>query len=411
MLSVTDLLSRALRVIPSGCSTFSKSRGQWPANAPSHLGRGSGAHVWDERQNEYIDFTLGLGPIILGYQDPHVERSVQLALGDGPIFSMPYQLEVAIAEMLTEIIPCAEMVKFGLSGSDATSAAIRCARAYTGREWIVSQGYHGWHDWCCPNRSGIPDADKVIRIDDWREARCAENGIAAIIVEPEYADDLPGLRKHCTENGIVLIFDEVLTGFRVALGGFQEYSGITPDLATLSKAMGNGYPVSAAVGKREIMQTFKKIGYSGTFFGSTLGLAAAGAVIRKMRTEPVIERLWKHGTTLRAAFNDASEEFGVAATLGGLAPRMTFHFPLDTEQDPIIRDWPARLAWRTLFAQELIARGVLANFGLTVCYAHSEYDIKRACEAIREAFKVLASVDDPSERLVGDAAGFGVRPT
>ena len=158
------------------------------------------------------------------------------------------------------------------------------------------------------------------------------------------------------------------------------------------------------------MQTFEKIGFSGTFFGSTLGLAAAKAVIRKMRAEPVIERLWKHGNALHSAFNDASVEFGVAARLGGLAPRLTFHFPLDTEQDPIVRDQPARLPWRTLFAQELIARGILANFGLTMCYAHSEYDIERACEAIRGAFKVLASVDDPRERLVGDPAGAGVRP-
>ncbi len=408
---MTDLLSRALRVIPSGVQTFSKSRGQWPANAPSHLGRGRGGHVWDAQQREYIDFTLGLGPIILGYQDPEVEHAVRLALDDGPIFSMPYQLEVAVAEMLTEVIPCAKdgMVKFGLSGTDATSAAMRCARAYTGKDIIVSQGYHGWAE-TCPNKAGMPGNLALVETTDWRrEVSYYGNRLAAIIVEPEYTQDLPGLRKFCTDNGIVLIFDEVLTGFRIALGGYQQYSGVTPDLATFSKAMGNGYPISAVVGKREYMKTFEKIGYSGTFMGSVPGLAAAHAVIRKMRAEPVIPRLWEHGNTIKTVFTECAKDAGIEAELTGLAPRLVFRFKGDTDVDPIIRDKPARLAWRTLFAQSLIQAGVLANFGFCFAYAHSEYDIERASEAIRDAFEVLASVDRPEERLIGEAASPGVR--
>src|SRR3990167_1852786 len=407
---MTDLLSRALRVPPSGAQTFSKTRGQWPANAPSHLVRGKGARVWDEQQREYVDYTLALGPIVLGYQDPEVEKAVRLALDDGPIFSMPFQLEVAVAEMLTEIIPCAEMVKFGLSGTDATSAAIRCARAYTGRYLVLSQGYHGWAE-TCPNRLGLTPNPRLLCVNDWRHIKSLSPGeaIAAIIIEPDACSDLIGLRKFCTANGIVLIFDEVLTGFRVALGGYQEYSGVIPDLATFSKSMGNGYPISAVVGKREVMETFERIGYSGTFFGSTLGLAATGAVISKMKAEPVIGRLWQNGDVLRAAFVEGAKEHGIAAELTGHSPRLVFHFKGDEDVDPIIRDRPAKLAWRTLFAQSMIQRCCLANFGFVTSYALSDADIERACEAMREALAVLASVDDPAERLIGEAAGTGVR--
>ncbi|MCR4338946.1 MAG: aminotransferase class III-fold pyridoxal phosphate-dependent enzyme [Gemmatimonadaceae bacterium] len=411
---MTDLLSRALRVIPSGCNTFSKSRAQWPANAPSHLGRGRGGHVWDAQQREYIDFTLGLGPIILGYKDPEVEHSVRLALDDGPIFSMPYQLEVAIAEMLTEVIPCAEMVKFGLNGSDATTAAVRCARAHTGRDVIRSHGYHGWSDTFSPNTAGIPQATRALTEqidlgDDMWDA--VDRNVAAVIIEPDNFSPgmLRRLRENCDRAGALLIFDEVLTGFRIALGGYQEYSGVTPDLATFSKAMGNGYPISAVVGKREYMQTFERIGFSGTFLGSTPGLAATGAVIRKMRAEPVIARLWEHGNTIKSVFTECAKESGIDAELTGLAPRLVFRFKGDTDVDPIIRDRPARLAWRTLFAQSLIERGILANFGFTFAYAHSDSDIERACEAIRDAFEVLANVDKPEDALIGEAASPGLR--
>lgn len=410
---MTDLLTRALRVIPSGGQTFSKSRSVWPSNAPSHLVRGYGSHVWDDKKREYIDVTLGLGPIVLGYQDQDVERSVRLAQQDGPIFSLPYQLEVAIAEMLVRWIPCAQpdgMVKFGLSGTDATGAAMRCARACTGRDQVVSVGYHGWAE-TCPNRVGIPHDPYLIRADHWWDIRAIPypGEVAAIIVEPEYADDLVGLREYCTTGGIVLIFDEVLTGFRVALGGYQEYSGVIPDLACFSKAMGNGYPISAVVGKREIMQTFESIGYSGTFFGSTPGLAATGAVIRKMRQEPVIEHLWDAGARLRRTFDAEAKSAGIDAQLVGLAPRMVYRFAGDVDVDPIIRDKPAVLPWRTLFAQEMIRAGVLSNFGITACYAHSSEDVERIGEAIRSAFAVLGGVDDPSGALVGAAALSGVR--
>jgi len=407
-----DLLRRALQLIPNGVQTFSKSRAVWPDNAPSHIKSGMGSHVWGSDGREFIDMTMALGPIVLGYGDPDVDAAVREAIISGPIFTFPSSLEVALADKITRIVPCAETVKFELSGSDAASAAIRCARAFTGKWYVVSQGYHGWHDWCCPNRTGLPHTTEdyadcedpsVFREDDWRDAfgsGSVEDDTAAIIVEPEYTQDLPGLRRFCSDNGIVLIFDEVLTGFRVALGGFQEYSGVIPDLATFSKAMGNGYPISCVTGKREVMKAFERIGVSSTFFGSTPGLAASLAVIDKMQTEPVIDHLWSVGKRLRVVFEAEAKAAGISVELRGLAPRMTYHFKGDG----------ATVPWRTLFAQSMIAAGVLSNFGLTACWAHDAVDIEKVSVAIRSAFRVLASVDDPRERLHGEARLAGVRP-
>lgn len=414
---MTDLLSRALRVIPSGVLTFSKARSCWPAAAPTHIRRGRGAHVWADDGREFIDVTLALGAVTLGYQNPDVEASIDAQRAEGPLFSLEHPITVEVAERLTSLFPCSQkdgQAKFFKTGSDATTAAVRLARAHTGRDIILTSGYHGWDSWTAANRAGVPSGEHEAVVPFVFGGNNAE--AAAVILEADTFDvgQLRAIRSYCDATDTLLVFDEVLTGFRQGPGGHQFLCGVTPDITTVSKALGNGYAIAAVIGPRDIMQTFEKVGVSGTFGGDTIGLAAARAVIAVSDQHdggiyPYYKRLWDVGGKLREGFASAAREFGIDAEPEGYPPRWVAKFGGDVDVDPIIRDRPARLPWRTLWAQEMQSRGVLANFGMTACVAHGDSDVERILGADREAFRVLASVDRPEERLIGDAASPGVR--
>ena len=279
-----DLKAKAKRLIPSCTQTFSKGPTQFVQGAaPVFIARGQGSHVWDVDGNEYIDYPMALGPVILGHNYPAVTKAVSKQLQEGTIFSLPHPLEIEVAEILVEIIPSAEMVRFGKNGSDATSGAVRLARAYTGRDLIACCGYHGWHDWyigATSRNRGVPEAVRRLtipfeynNIEDLRRIFEDHPGnVAAVIMEPVGITEpknefLPQVRELTQREGALLIFDEVVTGFRIALGGAQEYFGVAPDLTCLGKAMANGYPLSAVVGRREIMELFDEIFFSFTFGG------------------------------------------------------------------------------------------------------------------------------------------------
>lgn len=415
-----SLLDRALRVIPTGAQAFSKARSSWPAVAPSFIVGGKGAHVWDDEGNEYIDLTMAIGAVTLGYQDPDVEAAVADQCAEGPLFSLSHPIEVEVAERLTSgLIPRAKdgMARFFKTGSDATSAAVRVARAYTGRDVVMSNGYHGMDEWVCPNPVGIPSFMRLAteQFTDWDHAvgRASWPPPAAVIVEPDvfHVEQLRSMREWCDKNGVVLIFDEILNGFRLAPGGHQELCGVTPDLATYSKALGNGYAIAAVVGKRDVMMAFERVGVSGTFLGDTIGLAAAKAVIAKtgVASSDYYHRLWDIGSRLWAGVESEAFSAGIKVERVGNYPRFGLRFKDDVDVDPIIRDRAPTLPWRTLWAQELIQRGVLGNFGFSASFALSDLDVEQCLEANRAAFGVLASVDDPKERLIGAAAGPGVR--
>lgn len=407
-----ELLTRTLRVIPSGAQTWSKARSSWPAVAPTHLVRGRGAHVWSSDGREFIDLAIALGAVTLGYQQPDIEAAVADQLSDGPLFSLSHPLETDVAERLCDNIPPAEAARFFKTGSDATSAAVRVARAHTGRDLVLSSGYHGWHSWTCGNRAGIPTAVTSLTepLGIWHEG---PPNAAAVIVEPEafHANELRELRNWCDRNGTVLIFDEVLTGFRVGSGGWQYLTGVTPDLTCLSKALGNGYSVAAVVGKREVMQTFEKVGVSGTFGGDTIGLAAAKAVLQVTESTDYYKRLCDVGGLMRQEFHRAAADVGIEVEAVGFMTHWIPKFKADdADVDPIIRDKRASLPWRTLWRQEMVKRGILIGPAYVFASAAlSDFDVERYCEANREAFGVLASVDDPAELLVGEAAGGGIR--
>lgn len=413
-----SLTERARKVIPGISQTFSKNPNQYVRQVtPAYIERGSAGHVWDVDGNEYIDYPLSLGPIILGHGDPEVQKAVKDQIDDGTIFSLPHRLEVEVSELLCETIPCAEMVRFGKNGSDATSAAVRAARSFTGRDRVALCGYHGWQDWyigSTTRNSGVPkavsDLTHTFYYNDPASLqeifRKYPGEIACVIMEPvgmesPRDDFLQKVAEITRTNGAVLIFDEVITGFRLALGGAQEYFGVTPDIACFAKAMANGYPVSAVVGSGDVMKQFEQVFFSGTFGGEALSLAAAKATITKMQREPVIERLWEVGGRLQNAYNDISMELGLSEITScvGLAPHTITPFS--------DASGAASLPLRSLLQQELALRGILYLVGFNVCYSHTDEDVDITITALRESLAVVAeAVQNGSveELLKGPAA-------
>jgi glutamate-1-semialdehyde 2,1-aminomutase/spore coat polysaccharide biosynthesis protein SpsF len=399
-------LARAVKVIPLGAQTFSKSHIQFPQGAsPLFLTHGDAGHVWDVDGNEYIDLVCGLLPVVLGYRDQDVDDAVRQQLNSGISFSLSTELEYELAERLTEIVPCAEMVRFGKNGTDATTGAIRVARAATGRDRVAVCGYHGWQDWYVGSISrnkGVPATVAALThrvpygdldaVDQMLSRHRSE--FAALIMEPMTTTApepgyLSALKALVHSHGALLIFDEIITGFRYALGGAQELFGVTPDLATFGKAMANGMPISALVGRADYMMEMEEVFYSGTFGGETLSLAAAIAVIDKMRSEPVIEYLWKTGDTLARKVEAVVSAHNLSHVfqLVGKPPWKILNI--------LNQDTARKEAIKTLFLKHMLEQGILIQASHNLCYAHSDQDI----EAIVAAYDVALGA------VAGELAG------
>lgn len=396
------LLERALKVIPLGSQTFSKSLTQYPYGvSPYFISRGEGSRVWDVDGNEYLDFINSLASVTLGYNDTHVTAAVRAQLDDGVIFSLPHPLEMEVAERIVDMVPCAEMVRFGKNGSDATSGAIRVARAHTGRERVAVCGYHGWQDWYIGSTArhrGVPQATRDLThtftyndADSLDKLLLAYPGeFAAVILEPmnvaePQLDFLDAVARLTRQHGALLVFDETITGFRYANGGAQEYFGITPDLATFGKGLANGYPVSAVVGRREFMKQMEEIFFSFTFGGETLSLAASVATLDKLRRENVCARLAAQGAKLLDGLNQRIAAHGIGdfvSTAGH--PAWSFL---------ILKDAPQASQWelKTLLLQEFFARGILSLGTHNLSFAHSDADIARLLAVYDEVFPILGT--------------------
>ena len=334
-----DLLRRAERVIPLGSQTFSKSHIQFPSGAaPLFLTHGRGGRVWDVDGHEYVDMISGLLPVLLGYLDPDVDAAIRAQLERGIAFSLATDLEVEVAEKLVAMVPCAQMVRFGKNGSDATSGCVRIARAATGRDRVIACGYHGWHDWyigATVRNKGVPDAvGELTHRVAYNDVAAVEallqtypGQIAALIMEPMNSVEpedgyLLAVKQLVHRHGALLIFDEIITGFRYAAGGAQELFHVTPDLSAFGKGLGNGLPIAAIVGRTDLMLEMNEVFYSGTFGGEALSLAAANAVLDKLNREPVIARLWATGRSLADGLQALLDEQGLAdlIRLRGKAP-------------------------------------------------------------------------------------------
>jgi glutamate-1-semialdehyde 2,1-aminomutase len=402
------LLERALKTIPLGTQTFSKSKTQYPYGvSPYFIERGQGSHVWDVDGNKYIDLINSLAAVTLGYNDPDVTAAVQAQLQQGVIFSLPHPIEMLVAEKLVEVVPCAEMVRFGKNGSDATSGAIRVARAHTGRDRIAVCGYHGWHDWYIGSTArnlGVPAATQALThkftyndIESLHQLfREYPHEIAAVILEPMNvfapADDFLGKVKELAhQHGALLVFDETITGFRYAIGGAQEYFGVTPDLATFGKGLANGYPVSALTGTAEIMRVVEDIFFSFTFGGETLSLAAALATINKLKREPVIQTMTARGDAILVGVQAAIDRHNVGHIFS-LSGHPTWSFVLIKDVTPYTQ-WQIK----TLFLQEMFARGILTFGTHNLSYAHSEADLHRLLTVYDEVLPLVgAAVNNQS---------------
>lgn len=394
------VLSKSTDLIPFGAQTFSKSHLQFPPGAaPLYVTHGDGARLFDVDGNDYVDLVNAVLPVVLGYRDRDVDDAIRTQLDRGISFSLATELEYELASILNRLIPCAEMVKFGKSGTDVTTAAVRLARASTGRDKAILTGYHGWADWSMvttDRRLGIPPELGVHSIDiTYGDAatftkETKPNDVACIIVEPNGDPDfLRWLRTMCDHKGIVLIFDEIITGFRWHMGGAQSYYGVTPDLACFGKAMANGMPISAIVGRRDIMsrmQPPENIFYSGTMFGETLSIAAAIATIRKLERENVVEYLWKIGGQLQGTVLGGTSVYDLRDCIQLSGP--------EVRQVLTFKDGRGATAnqIRTLFMQEMIQNGVLIINSHNTSWSIKDPEMKRICKAYADTFKKMDAV-------------------
>ena len=377
---------RAERVIPLGSQTFSKSRTQYPYGvSPFFVTRAQGSRIWDVDGNEYIDFVNSLASVTLGYQDPDVTQAVRTQLDSGVIFSLPHPLETEVAEMICAMVPCAEMVRFAKNGSDATSGAVRLARAYTGRDHIAVCGYHGWQDWYIGSTArnrGVPKSTQELTHGFTFNNLASLNAVleehvgavAAVILEPMNVVEpasgfLEEVKSLAHKHGALLVFDETITGFRFARGGAQALFGVKPDLATFGKGLANGYPLSAIAGRRDVMKLMEEIFFSFTFGGETLSLAAAKATLSKLQSHPVLETIYARGAAIiegiqRTIVSNALDDvFSVSGH-----PSWSFLIVKDSRGH-------SSFEIKTMLMQELHQHGFLSVGTHNISFAHSEADI------------------------------------
>jgi len=401
------LQPKAHRLIPGGAHTYAKGDDQYPEHAPAFIARGKGCHVWDLDGNEFIEYGMGLRAVTLGHAfEPVVEaayRQMQLGIN----FTRPAKIEVDLAEALLENIDGADMAKFAKNGSDVTTAAVKLARAYTGRDLIAicaDQPFFSTDDWFIGTtemNAGIPQIITEMTLkfhynqpESLRDLFDQYPGqIACVVMEAEAATPpIPGylnqVKELCEERGAVLIFDEMITGFRWHLGGAQKFHGVVPDLSTFGKALGNGFAISALAGKREIMRLGgldhdrERVFLLSTTHGAeTHALAASVATIKIFRERKVIEFLWKQGERLRALVNQSVAENRLEGFFEVIGRPCNLVFVTCDQEGQRSQ------AFRTLFMQELIRGGVIAP-SFVVSFSHTDADIDRTAEAVNEAHKV-----------------------
>ncbi len=420
------LQQRAFSVMPLGVNSNFRF---WGEGMTPYVDRAKGCYLWDVDGNKYIDYRMAFGPIILGHAYDAVDDRVREEIGKGVLFAMTGELEIALAEKIVALCPAVEMVRLACSGTEATMHALRVARAYTGREKIIKfEGmYHGFQDYALfstyapaeaygnprnpipiPASSGIPRAlnDLIITLpfNDFealeRTLRSVGYEVAAIITEPCQGncgaiEPAPGflefIRAKCDEYGIVFILDEVKTGFRIAPGGAQEYYNIKPDLATYAKAMGNGYPIAAFGGKREIMSIIGRgVSQGGTYTNNKPGVAAAYATLDLIQTQPILQTIEKRGRRLMDGLKQIFAEAGIPVCIQGY-PAM-FSFAVGAERVINQREWnKTEKDYYLRLMEAAYERGVMPDYDPRepwfLCYAHGEAEIDETLNVMRDAVK------------------------
>jgi glutamate-1-semialdehyde aminotransferase len=426
------LYRRALQLIPGATQTLAKGAGQYVRGvAPKFLQRGRGAYVWDVDGNQFLDLTMGVGPLVLGYGDPAVDAAIRAQLEDGISFSQTHPLEVEVAEAIHELVPGAEAMRFAKNGCDVTTAAVRVARAFTGREKVLCCGYHGWHDWyiaVTDRGRGVPAAvGELTHTFAYNDLGSVEEALgddtACVILEPVTFEEprdgfLGALKELCAARGTLLVFDEMWTGFRLALGGAQERFGVTADLACFSKAVANGMPLSVLTGRADVMRLFDRdVFFYSTFGGETLSLAAAAATLGELARREVPAYLDQLGARLRDAYNALAADLGVdfSRCVGfGCRTLVTFEKKgVAAEVDPLLM--------KSFVQQELIRHGVLWSGFHNLSAAHTLDDVgyllgayRAVLPALKEAVtrgKLAESLrGEPVEPVFRRTTSFNIKP-
>lgn len=395
-------LQRAEQAIPLGSQTFSKSRTQYPVGiSPLFAKRAKGARIQDIDGNWYVDLVNSLAAITIGYGDRCISRAVRKQLSKGVIYSLPGTLEAEVASLIIELVPSAELVRFGKNGTDATSAAVRLARAHTGRDLLAVCGYHGWQDWYIGSTTrdkGVPAATKSLTKSFMFNDIDSLSGLiskspqqfAAVVMEPMNVslperNFLQDVRKLCDDNGIILIFDETITGFRFARGGAQELFNVIPDLATFGKGIANGFPLSAVVGKRQIMIEMEEIFFSGTFGGELLSLASAKVVLEKHKKMDIAGILTEKGENLRNEVESMIVKNNLQNILS-LSGHPTWVFLNWSPTDRYSVD-----EIKTYFMQEMFQRGVLILNAHNISLAFGRKELQIVLKAYSETLQNLSN--------------------
>lgn len=370
---------------------------------PIFIDHGYDGHIVDVDGNDYIDMLCAYGPIILGYNETEINDAVKAQMDKGFCFTMVQEVQNTLEKKLIELIPSAEKVVLAKTGSDVTSIATRIARGYTEKDIVLRCGYHGWHDWCVEGHGGVPKSTlEMTKEFEYGDLENLENlliendgNVACIIITPvghplakpvvePPAGYLEGVRELADKYKVVLIFDEIRTGFRVSMGGAQQKYGVTPDLSVFGKAMANGYPISACVGKAEIMDMLEsKVFVSSTFFPNSLEMVAALKCIEILERENVIESIYKKGERFLSECSRLIEKYGVPCSISGIPPMPFITF------DKADAHYKAR---RTRFFTETIRRGLFIqpfHHGY-IAHRHTDADIEKSINAIEEAFEVIS---------------------
>ncbi len=399
------LWEEALDLVPGGVLGIRRPYNFVPGEYPLFLERGKGGRVWDVDGNEYIDFLCAYGPIVLGHRESEIDVAVAEQAKRGFCFNLCQPLQNELARKLRELVPCAEQSFFVKTGSDATTAAVRLARGFTKREVVLRCGYHGWHDWCAEVHGGIPQrvCDLTVEfpyndLTALEEHLVEQKGkVAAIIITPighplakpvvePTPGYLEGVRELATAHDAVLIFDEIRTGFRVALGGAQARYGVTPDLTTMGKAMGNGYSIASVSGRRDIMQVLAdaEVFISSTYFPNSLEMVAALKTIEILEREKVCDKIWERGRAFEERIAGIIERSGAKAAYAGIPPMPYFTFPPDPEKRYKER--------RTRFYTEAIRRGLFMQpyHHSYICHRHTDADLDEAARIIEASLRVVA---------------------
>ena len=398
------LLKREVKVSPLAAQTYSKSWRYFCSGiAPSYMDHGEGCRIYDVDGNEFIDFMCALGPVTVGYNNPSVNAAVVAQVGKFASGSLQSELEVELAEKLCEIIPCAEMVRFVKNGSDATTAAIRLARAYTGRDHVLMSGYHGMHDWsigASENNKGVPkavcDLTENFVYNDLSdlEQKLKSKDVAAVILEPIQSNGpaqgyLEQVKELTHRYGALLVFDEVVSGFHYALGGAQELYGVTPDLVAFGKGMGNGYPISAVAGRRDLLKQIEDgVFVSTTFGGDSIAMAASLATIKILEKPGYYEHITKIGTRLREGIQACIDryELGEILSVSGLPA----HCGIAFEGHGSL----SYLDIQSVYSQTMIQNGILVFAIYFLNQHHTDKEADAYLSATDQAFALIRKAVD-----------------